>query len=231
MRKVTLIVIALVAVFAVTETVPLLVSNFAPLTGGPVHGVVVDANTNLPLQGATVIVHWVGHLSGSHGPSYPCYHVALAQSNEKGIFNVPKWNMSREDGHSWTRGMTTSDMEKPIKVLAYKPGYVLEQGRVGFSVDEEVLLRMAPFVGSVMSRLSDLVSPFSYHVMCDADDKSLLPLYKAMYDEAAATAKTSEELKLADHLLIALETAQYGNNEALSRAGAREINHIKVIKK
>ena len=231
MRKVTLIVIALVAVFAVTETVPLLVSNFAPLTGGPVHGVVVDANTNLPLQGATVIVHWVGHLSGSHGPRYPCYYVALAQSDEKGIFNVPKWSMSRDDGPAWTRGMTTADMEKPNKVFAYRPGYVLELGRVGFAVNEEVQLKMAPFVGSVMSRLGYLFTPFEPHVKCDADNKTLIPLYQAMYDEAMASAKTSGELDLADHFLVALENAQFGNEEALTRAGAREINRIKALKK
>ena len=231
MQKVILIVIALVAIFAATEFVPVLMSNYAPLSGGPVHGVVIDASNNLPLPGATIIVQWVGHLSGSQGPSYPCYYVALAQSDEKGLFDVPEWKKARDDGPSWLRGMTTDDMERPIKVLAYKPGYVLNEGRVGFSVNEEVRLKMDRFVGSVQSRLSDLVAPFKRQAMCEGNAKALIPVYQAMFDEAKASAKTPAELELTEILLITLETAQFDNNEALRRAGARDNERVKGMKK
>lgn len=226
-----LIVIAILAVFGAIEFFPVLMSNYAPLSGGPVHGVVSDAKSNEPLAGAIIIVHWIGHLSGSHGPRYPCYYIALARSDENGVFDVPKWKLSRDDGPRWYRGMTTDNIEEPIETLAYKPGYFLERSPVTSAVNKDVSLKMEPFVGSVQKRLGYLVSPFGRHVMCDADDKALIPLYQAMYDEAKASATTAEELKTANYLLVALETAQYGNEEALTRSGARELDRIKSLKK
>jgi hypothetical protein len=231
LQKVMLIVVALVAVFAATEFVPVLMSNFAPLSGGPVHGVVTDASSNRPLPGALVIVHWIGRLSGSHGPRYPCYYVALAQTDEKGIFNVPQWKMSRDAGPGWLRGMSTDNFEKPIEIHAYKPGYVFDLGPMAFATNEEISLRMAPFSGTVQARLGYLFSPFEGNAKCDVDNKTLIPLYQAMYDEARASARTPSELDLVDHFLVALENAQFGNEEALTRAGRRQIDRIKALKK
>ncbi len=182
MQKVILIVIALAAIFAATEFVPVLMSNYAPLSGGPVHGVVTDASNNLPLPGTIVIVHWIGHLSGSHGPRYPCYYVALAQSNENGIFDVPKWKMARDAGPSWTRGMTTDNIEKPIEIHAYKPGYIFDLGPMPFAKNEEVSTKDGTLRGQRASAIGcTLFSPFERHAMCEADDKTLIPLYQAMY--------------------------------------------------
>src|SRR5258705_13766622 len=80
------LVIAIVALIFLV-----LSSHWWLLYGRPVRGIVIDASTSAPLVDATVVVKWIGSLSGVHGPSYPCYHVALATTGKDGSFYVPFW--------------------------------------------------------------------------------------------------------------------------------------------
>lgn len=221
-----------IAIGSAVVVVGLFVMAFAsqrwPLSGGPVHGVVLDGTNNRPLADATVVVKWIGHLSGVHGPSYPCYHVALAQSSPEGHFDVPAWQMKRDDGPSWLRGMSTADMQAPLAVAAYKRGYFIERGPEPFAKDVIVLVKMEPFVGTVQERLSYLSGFIGQPIMCDADDKTLIPIYQAAYEEGKAIAKSPAELETANILLIGLESAQYGNSVALDRNGQRWLQQMRT---
>ena len=62
--------------------------------------------------------------------------------------------------------------------------------------------------------------------MCEADDKSLIPIYQAAYEEGKRL-RISQELRLVDALLTGLESAQYGNETALRRSGTRSAEREK----
>ena len=86
--------------------------------------------------------------------------------------------------------------------------------------DDPRRVLMEPFQGTTLQRLGYLAGAF--YPPCDADAKTLIPVYRALYEEGLTIARSPQELKTVDTLLVQLESAQFGNSEALKRAGQRE---------
>ncbi|MEO8739920.1 MAG: hypothetical protein ABI537_09485 [Casimicrobiaceae bacterium] len=228
MWSVILVALAgLLVVLDITDGGP----NLRPLTGGPVHGVVIDVKSNRPLTEATVVVKWIGHVSSDHGPSYPCYYVALAQTDNEGKFTVPAWQLKIRGGadEGLLRWVDTKSIQKPLEIAAYKRDYFIDRGPEPFAKDVNVLLKMEPSVGTVQARLAYLVADLHQQTLCGADNKKLIPVYQAAYEEGNAIATSDEELKLVDSLLTTLESAQYGNSVALDRKGQRRLLQTRTL--
>ena len=205
------------------------VDHWWPLYGGPVRGIVIDATTSRPLPDAIVVVKWRGHLGGVHGPRYPCYHVALARSDGEGKFIVPSWfyDVITGKGPEWLVSVDAHRTDKPIEYIAYKPGYFIPQQPYPVGPRDDIVVRMQPFVGTTLQRLTYLSDFTDQPIMCEADDKTLIPIYDAVYQEAKSTAASPQELELTDSLLTGLEAAEFGNTVALDRKGQRRVQRLR----
>ncbi len=178
-------------------------SHWWLLYGRSVRGTVLDASNSQPIPNAMVVVKWIGSLSGVHGPTYLCYHVALTTTGPDGTFYVPFWWQQTYAGANpvWLQGIWTASMDKPVHVAAYRPGYVVKLWPQSFATGESVVMNMEPVVGTKLERLSYLVGMFDRQMMCDADEKSLIPLHLAAYDGGSAHWRhPPEELKMVDTL-------------------------------
>ncbi len=54
-------------------------------------GLVLDATTQNPIEGAIVVARWQGWISALVDASSVCYHVETAKSDAEGHFRIPKW--------------------------------------------------------------------------------------------------------------------------------------------
>ena len=185
------------------------------LTGGPVDGVVLDATNQQPIANALVVVKWHGVLPTIHSNSVPCYHVEVATTDAAGRYHVNRWRFETKGHAEWISQVNETG---PILPVAYKPGYVMPLRRQ----DDPVRVFMEPFRGTTRERLIYLTDRFDREIMCEADDKSLISLYRSAYEEGKTIARSSGDAEFVDILLISLESAQYGNEDALRRQGVRE---------
>ncbi|OGI68353.1 MAG: hypothetical protein A2W18_01165 [Candidatus Muproteobacteria bacterium RBG_16_60_9] len=159
----------------------------AGLSGGPVEGRVLEANTHKPISDVIVVARWKSHLASyAHGKTV-CYHVLTTTTNSEGQYQFPAW---KED--------ITADWQKnirPERVLidAYKPGYHFDSVPRDRPNDRV----LAPFTGGRGGeRLLEIERTKQATVGCAdprANGKSLIPLYRALHDEAKPLAATREE--------------------------------------
>ncbi len=54
-------------------------------------GVVLDATTHNPIEGAIIVARWEGWISALVETSSVCYHVETAKSDTEGRFRISKW--------------------------------------------------------------------------------------------------------------------------------------------
>jgi hypothetical protein len=160
------------------------------------------------------LIKWRGTLPTIHSNSVPCYHVELATTDENGRYHTNAWFIWTKDHAPWVAQISQTG---PIEGVIYKRGYAMPSRYQG----NPARILAEPFKGTTQERLNYLVGPFDRDIMCDADDKSQIPIYQAAYEEGKANAQSIEELELVDTLLTGLEAAQFGNSIALSRKGAR----------
>jgi len=184
------------------------------LNGGPVDGVVLDATTQQPIANAMVVIKWHGVLPTIHSNSVPCYHVELAATDAIGRYHINRWRFETKGHAEWIAQVNETG---PIVPVAYKPGYVMPLRRQ----DDPKRVLLEPFEGKTQDRLLYLIDRFDREIMCEADDKTLIPIYQAAYEEGRTIARSPQELRLVDTLLTGLESAQYGNETALRRSGVR----------
>jgi hypothetical protein len=149
------------------------------LSGGPVGGAVLEEGTNTPIPGATVVVHWLHH-QGDSGTV--CYHVETATTDENGKFHVPQW-FDPSDNRTIRSPNTT--------VTVYKQGY----GRRAVTWVKTTKDVVVPsFTGTRAERLKELlgiasvIGCYGYH-----NEKVLVPVYKALHDEAKGIASTEKD--------------------------------------
>jgi len=147
------------------------------LSGGAETGKVVDMTTSKPIPDAIVVVEWTGHL-GYSGTF--CLHAATTKSDEHGKYIVPGW--VKESKYS---GATDRD----VYVAAYKPGYTRSDKY------EKDIIYLQPFTGTREERLEYLekVARTSSCHLAGESERSLFPLYEAVYDEAKALVRTQED--------------------------------------
>ena len=190
------------------------------LTGDAVDGVVVDATTQQPIPGAMVLLKWRGVLPTVHSNSVPCYHAELATTDAQGRFHTNAWRVETKDHVDWLGYVTPREPPEPV---AYKPGYAMPRRYQ----DDPRRVLLEPFLGTTLERLDYMTGPFDRQLICEADNKTIIPAYQAAYAEAQSIAQTPQELALVDTLLTALESAQYGNSIALDRKAQRRMERAK----
>lgn len=192
------------------------------LGGRALEGVVLDATTLQPVPGAMVLIKWRGTLPTIHSNSVPCYHVELATTDENGRYHTNAWFIWTKDHAPWVAHINQTG---PIEPIVYKAGYVMQKR----SQDDWTRVLIEPFKGTALERLGYLSGTFyQYESSCDADTKSQIPLYQAAYQEGISLARSTLELRELDSLLVELESAQFGNEVALRRAGVREVERAKM---
>lgn len=166
-----------------------------------IEGRVLEAETNKPLAGTIVVARWDKTYSSFADTTTVCIHVESVITNEHGYFTLTAWNGKAGD------------------VEVFKAGYEYPTDRYGAHAGKyEYVLK--PFAGSREERLGYLERVERSIRVCrspDAGEKNLLPLYRALYDEAKSLAKTKEEQKVPDGFLAGIELIEFGYKEGMRR--------------
>lgn len=158
------------------------------LSGGPENGKVIDATTNTPVEDAIVVARWIGHLATwAHG-STNCYHVESTTTDKNGEFHIPKWEKNYTE--DWQKNISP----RYVDITAYKPGYQLSPRQIEEQSPPKGIYYIEPFKGSREERLEYLLH-LSGLVGCRSagDEKTLIAVYKSLYDEAKTTATSDDD--------------------------------------
>ena len=188
--------------------------NACAYSDGPVEGAVLEEGIHKPIPGAIVVIRWVGTaFSFAHTQSV-CIHVESAITDDKGHFHIPAWRASVEPAG-------VHDL-KPL-VTVHKPGYeeYRAPGYVRTEAFKQNIRYLKPFTGGREERLKYLERVEQSIRTCrspEAEEKNLLPLYRAFYEEAKTLAKTKEDQKIADGFLAGIEIIELGYKEGMRRA-------------
>lgn len=163
----------------------------SPAFGRSAEGKVVEEQTGAAVPGAFVVVRWE---SGGRGRRRnPCFHVESAVTDARGTFRIPAFDEA---------GSEVADLEPAI--IVHKPGY--RWSRVFLKRGTTRYLKRAADEGAArldylwrMDRVTD----------CHAGGesrKNLLPLKRALYEEARDIAVTPEQQERVERLRTKLRT-------------------------
>lgn len=187
------------------------------LSGGPENGMVIDASTNKPVEGAIVTARWIGHMATwAHG-STSCYHVESTTTDKDGEFHIPKWKQDYTE--DWQKNVSP----RYVDITVYLPGYQQSPRQIEEQSALKGIYYLEVFKGSREERLEDLVR-LTDSTRCgesDISESNLLPLKKALYEEAKSIALTTEGKKKVEILLFGLESLELGDVEALDKMTER----------
>jgi hypothetical protein len=170
------------AKFLVRLSVPLLAVSVAAcascISGGPFDGRVVDAATQRPISGVTIVVRWVNDQSYS---GTVCYHVEPTVTDSNGKFHIPKW--SDPTDHRWPHNSRT-------EVIPYKPGFA-------YVLRPDGPIHLEPSTQTVAERLAE-IQHISMLIGCYGahNEKVLVPVYKTLYDEAKGLTSTEKDQRV-----------------------------------
>lgn len=171
--------------------------NNAPqrLYGEPLAGMVVDAATGKPIPGAYVSYLWESATDpkgffGSGGRDI-CYHAAGTRTDDTGRFHVDGWS-------EWS---TYRVSNRDPQALVYAPEYeattiILHEGHVEPPIRRlGELYKLRQFDSSSEERTKNLFWGFANR-SCPyggESQKTLFPMWRAMYVEARAIARTPSQ--------------------------------------
>lgn len=194
------------------------------LSSDPIEGQVLEAGTKKPLAGAIVVIRWEGTSSQIAESKTVCYHVETATTDAQGHYRTPAWRKIKLVGEFMGLGFTPGAKD----ITAYKPGYA-EHWPAGYDRTEDYqknVRYLETFKGTSGERFKYLerYSGMQCGVPEDYGPK-LVPLYKAIYDEAKLLAVTKQEKQLANNRLRDLEELQLGYEKSWDnwRARTKEI--------
>lgn len=158
--------------------------GFVGATGRSIHGVVTDAETGQPIEGAIVAVKWVGTVSMIVDAQTRCYWVESAVTDEKGEYKLSRW---------WNLKRWVPLFDRFINIKAYKSGY--HHGRnPRIDVFDVSMQKNTDPYAKRFAALKQLVPAASCHGAANGE-KGLYPFYKAMADDAAKYATTYDQRK------------------------------------
>lgn len=169
------------------------------LSGDAIHGKVVDEQTGQPVPNAIVVARWRGDLFAFVESQTVCVHVDTATTDEKGQYRLPAWRKRNDLG--WVR-----DVMPVINI--YKQGYSHTYQR------SDNVQYLKPFTGTREERFEYLSR---VGVSCSHKQQTeinLLPLYKALYEEARTLALTRDEKLMALYRLRDVERLELGSDQA-----------------
>lgn len=181
-----------------------------------IEGKVLEEGTGKPVSGAIVVARWSGTAFSFVESPTVCVHVLTTMTDAEGRYRFPAWRKEPP-----LRGVR--DVH-PI-VIAYKPGYETYTP-LGHARSEEYkknIRYLKPFTGTGEERLAYL----SRMAVSCSDKKEieidLLPLYKALYEEAENLAVTKKEDKLKVlYRLRDVERLELGSDKAWENFRQRE---------
>lgn len=178
----------------------------------PIDGKVVEERTLKPIPEAMVVIRWTGNISSSWVDSKTvCYHVETAITDKSGNFHIPGWTGKPAN-------IQTDIYDLQTHIDAYKVGY-------GFPTTPpqgSKVVYLSPFAGTREERLEYLIGLTGME--CGSFEeyrKKLIPLYKALYEEANSIAATEEDKKTIESILYNLEILELGFETAEKRHLAR----------
>lgn len=178
-------------------------ASSSTLFASTVEGNVVEQGTNKPIPGVIIVARWretpfsIGHSNTI------CVHVESAVTDEAGHYRLRGY-----------KGRTPSLLD------GYKIGYETPTSHSGAPSINDLVLK--PFTGTRGERLEYLSRAA---VSCSHVRKieiKLLPLYRALYEEASSIAVTKEEKTKALHHLKDIEKLEIGSTQAWENFHRRE---------
>lgn len=192
---------ALVMFWLIVSLTPL-TACATSLSSEPIQGQVLEEGTNKPIPGAIVVVLWKATIGTiGHGRTI-CYHVETATTDDQGSYRTQAWKKPSPYGDIANRHWVPA---------AYKSAY--ESVRYG----NKSTVHLKPFVGARGGRLRAI---WSSGVQCGSageSEKNLIPLYRALYDEAKPLAESNEDTNIVNALLYELEKREMGYEAATKR--------------
>jgi len=184
--------------------VPLLAS--CALSGGAIKGKLLEQGTNKPIPGGIVLVRWYGHVSSGSifvEARTLCYHVETSTTDEQGRYQTKAWRQPQKKDYT-----VKFDY---IGVQGFKRGYQLPYGKP--QVEGKTYL--VPFNGTRKERLENL--KLQARAGCEGPKdnlKKLIPLYRALYEEAKSIAITTDDKEIVKSLHYDLDSLELGEAEA-----------------
>jgi hypothetical protein len=180
------------------------------LSGDAIEGKVIDESTSKPIADAIVVARWLGDVLAWPADSRTvCFHVLTATTDDDGNYRMPAWKKRSDIGPVFDR---------QHYVRAHKLGYEFAPRKS----DNTIYLRR--FKGTREDRLNDL----SRSAISCSDKReieiNLLPLYKALYEEARMLAVTNEEKLKALYRLRDVERLELGSDQAWENFRQRQRN-------
>ena len=190
-----------VSVLVVMMLVPVLQGCMSSVSGGPVAGQVLADSSGNPIAGVIVLAVWYG--DGGFGTGV-CIHVESAITDAEGRYHIPTWKKSHKYGFSSRR---------PVYKQTYKVGYQEAQALREKGEFES----LAVYTGTREQRLQYLLGVSPKCGSGDESEKNQIPLLRAVYEEAQSLARTKEDEKMLNLLLLDLEIIELGYEDALKR--------------
>jgi hypothetical protein len=166
-------------------------------------GKVIDGSTGKPLSGVYVIGAWIGSSGIGVVAKSGCGKLDVTRTDEQGRFTLPKWSGSI---------LTLLFGDENLNDYYYMRGYRWEKGHP--QIGETVVL--VPDTRSPMERIGH-ISEIARDANCGSIQervKKALPLYRVMYQEAAALASNREERRVLDGILYRQEMLELGPEKA-----------------
>lgn len=166
-------------------------------------GRVIDGSTGKPLSGVYVIGAWIVSSGIGVVAKSGCGKLEVTRTDEQGRFTLSKWS---------GRILAHLIGDETLNDYYYMRGYRWEKGHP--SIGETVVL--VPDTRSPMERIGH-ISETAGKADCGSIEerkKNALPLYRVMYDEAAALASNREERRVLSTILFKQEMLELGYEKA-----------------
>jgi hypothetical protein len=177
-------------------------------TEAQVHRQVIDKDTGNAIPGVIVAFKWTENRGFSPGGSHTaCAHVAMLHADDQGRYIISKWHG-----------------EYPGTFRPYKAGYSEFYDPVARKQGIDYMKRST---GSTQERYDELDNTLGTLSCNSSEDKNLLELYRATYEEARSIVRTEKDALRADSFLIPVDAAMFGSDEASKRVTERAIKRTK----
>jgi len=153
-------------------------------SGKELRGVIVNADTGKPIPDAIVVADWITSSGTAGGGGLVCFHVGTATTNAAGEYYMPAWRQ---------KSPFSAKYERSIVIFAYKPGYRWPYPKVKYGVypTDKLIVSQEP-ANERLKFLEDV----AHETLCFQARESvgaLLPLQKALLDEARSLAKSESD--------------------------------------
>ena len=153
-------------------------------SGKELRGVIVNADTGEPIPDAIVVADWITSSGTAGGSNLLCFHAGTATTDAAGEYYMPAWRQ---------KSPFSAKYERSIVIFAYKPGYRWPYPKVKYGVypTDKLIVSQEP----ANERLKFLVDVARYTLCSQARESvgALLPLQKALLDEARSLAKSESD--------------------------------------